>query len=174
MKHDEKRCTKCKTVKSSSEFYNRKAALDGLTSWCKECKVIHGRAKRKEWFDKNRDSRNKKQREWYQKNREATLKQQRGRYASDSEYRDLCILREKARKVGLSVEMYQQTWDHLYSLQVGCCGICGRHASEIQLVMDHRHSDMLIRGLLCGNCNTALGMLGDDPIRVKGMLQYLK
>ena len=30
-----------------------------------------------------------------------------------------------------------------------------------------------IRGLLCGTCNTALGMLGDDIGRINGLADYL-
>jgi hypothetical protein len=39
----EKRCTKCKTVKSASDFVRAKRTKTGLTSWCKECQNTSGK-----------------------------------------------------------------------------------------------------------------------------------
>lgn len=43
------------------------------------------------------------------------------------------------------------------------CKACG---DETKLVVDHCHETGLIRGLLCRNCNTALGQLKDSTARV--------
>lgn len=39
--------------------------------------------------------------------------------------------------------------------------------------LDHCHASGKIRGVLCRKCNTALGLLGDDPYKVKALLDYL-
>jgi 5-methylcytosine-specific restriction endonuclease McrA len=39
------------------------------------------------------------------------------------------------------------------------CALCGDHAAEH---VDHRHSDGELRGVLCFNCNRALGYFDDD------------
>jgi Recombination endonuclease VII len=43
-----------------------------------------------------------------------------------------------------------------------------------KLHIDHCHLKKKVRGLLCFNCNTALGLLEDSPRRIKNLLKYLK
>lgn len=59
-----KECTKCKEVKELEEFYRRKAARDGRSSWCKVCHSKKTKAHRVANPDKYR----KWQREWYKNN----------------------------------------------------------------------------------------------------------
>lgn len=39
-------------------------------------------------------------------------------------------------------------------------------------VLDHDHKTGKIRGVLCNNCNTALGLLKDDVLRIEKLKQY--
>ena len=71
------------------------------------------------------------------------------------------------RQYGLSVAMY----DLMVLSQEGRCLICNR---TTQLHVDHDHVNSRIRGLLCGPCNTGLGMFGDDPRLLMVAAQYLK
>ena len=41
------------------------------------------------------------------------------------------------------------------------CEICGREAQR--LCLDHCHETGVFRGMLCRSCNTALGLMGDNP-----------
>lgn len=50
------------------------------------------------------------------------------------------------------------------------CWIC---QSTTKLVVDHCHSTGVIRGVLCSNCNTALGMFKDDLERLTRGIEYL-
>lgn len=60
------------------------------------------------------------------------------------------------------------------------CGICGNQRSAAQeLHIDHDHTccrgcDKCVRGLLCGNCNRALGIFGDDIERIQRAIEYLE
>ena len=116
----------------------------------------------------------KKRKEYYQKNREKVRIQAKERYTNDGEFRESCILREKARHVGLSVDEYTKKYDELLELQAGCCAICGQHISQVQLVMDHRHSDMLVRGLLCSPCNLSIGGMWENPTRLRRAADYIE
>jgi hypothetical protein len=51
------------------------------------------------------------------------------------------------------------------------CGICA--ASEI-LYIDHDHATGKPRGLLCPNCNTAIGRFREDPALFAAALAYLE
>lgn len=61
--------------------------------------------------------------------------------------------------------------------QHNCCKICGTHEHKQihkKLVVDHCHSSGAVRGLLCNNCNTALGLLRDDTELFESCIKYLK
>lgn len=79
---------------------------------------------------------------------------------------------------GLSLATYLE----LLKRQQNSCGCCGRgikarwatiNASE-RACVDHCHDTGVIRGLLCTNCNTGIGLLGDNLNGVKKALTYLK
>ena len=58
--------------------------------------------------------------------------------------------------------------------QTGLCAICGNGNNQNRtLLTDHQHGTGKIRGMLCGNCNSGLGMFQDDPIRITKALEYL-
>ena len=46
--------------------------------------------------------------------------------------------------------------------------------SKMDLVVDHDHATGKVRGLLCHNCNRALGLLQDSLPAIKNALLYLE
>lgn len=56
----------------------------------------------------------------------------------------------------------------------GACEVCKRTEPEIKLVADHCHDSSLFRGTLCAQCNAALGLLGNDPNRIKRLRKYIE
>src|SRR6266436_3936895 len=69
------------------------------------------------------------------------------------------------RSRGINVSW--QEFETQYNLQGGLCGICQikvKLDSEYKTdsaVLDHDHETMRFRGILCNNCNRALGLLSD-------------
>jgi len=61
---EKKRCTKCKTEKTVSEFYSHTLTPDGYCSWCKVCKL----KKAKEWRDNNQDKVKARAKRYYSEN----------------------------------------------------------------------------------------------------------
>lgn len=58
--------------------------------------------------------------------------------------------------------------------QSGNCGICKRKLTfETRFELDHSHSNQKVRGLLCGRCNRALGLLKDNPTIIQNAINWL-
>jgi hypothetical protein len=56
------------------------------------------------------------------------------------------------------------------------CAICRRKLSDAPrgMMIDHDHTDGHFRGLLCFQCNIALGLAFDSPERLEAMARYLR
>lgn len=44
---------------------------------------------------------------------------------------------------------------------------------DCRLQVDHNHKTGEVRGMLCGPCNRAVGLLKDDPERMAALIHYL-
>lgn len=54
------------------------------------------------------------------------------------------------------------------------CDICGTaFDGRTQKNLDHDHGTKRIRGVLCANCNLAIGLLGNDPSLLARAMAYL-
>lgn len=73
------------------------------------------------------------------------------------------------RKYGLTLEDYQV----LFEQQNGVCAICKETESYRMLAVDHNHETNKVRGLLCGNCNRALGLFRDSPSLLQIAKEYV-
>jgi hypothetical protein len=56
--------------------------------------------------------------------------------------------------------------------QLGRCAVCGLLTAP-DLHVDHDHRTNKVRGLLCGKCNKAIGLLNDDPALLMSAKRYL-
>lgn len=97
-------------------------------------------------------------------------------YCSDFCKRYAYIEAYYIRNYDLTIEAYLD----LAEKQNFRCAICnkenfvmGANHSGV-LVVDHNHNTGEIRGLLCHNCNRALGLLQDDINIVKNIIPYLE
>jgi hypothetical protein len=75
--------------------------------------------------------------------------------------------------------VYGITRDELAAMiaaQDGKCAIChgAPNGAGDRLHIDHCHNTNKVRGLLCSRCNTAIGLLGDDPERAESAAAYLR
>jgi hypothetical protein len=60
-----------------------------------------------------------------------------------------------------------------YERQEGCCAICKDGIELMDSAIDHNHETGEFRGVLCKQCNRALGMFEDSPIVLRSALEYL-
>ena len=54
------------------------------------------------------------------------------------------------------------------------CHLCGVSGDERRMCVDHCHETGRVRGMLCGRCNTALGVLGDNVAGLLRAVNYLR
>ena len=69
---------------------------------------------------------------------------------------------------GLSEEQY----DNMFESQGRVCKICKKSQTR-RLSVDHDHTTGKVRGLLCTNCNTGIGLLMDSPELLREAANYL-
>lgn len=167
-----KTCSLCKQALPWADFYKDRRSPDGYTPKCKECKkpqiyayakTANGRAASKRFIKKwSATPTGKEKISGYQKKYKA----------SKGGYRPFTL-----RGRGLTAEHYNK----LLLRQKGCCAICGVHESTYRQIgskrhfaIDHDHDTGKIRGLLCNSCNLGIGALGDNPIRLRAAVRYLK
>lgn len=108
------------------------------------------------------------------------MKEQRRRDGRGKAIRRKSLL---LRRYGLT----QEAFDELLAEQGGGCAICGSadpKSNHGQWHIDHDHAccsshtehtcGSCVRGLLCGPCNLAIGLLEDDPERLESAARYLR
>lgn len=96
---------------------------------------------------------------------------QPSRYAANkARYRDGALM----RLYGIN----QAGKDALLAAQHGCCAICKAELSTLRTspkfaCVDHCHKTGRVRGILCKECNTAIGMLQDSTDFLLAAVDYL-
>jgi hypothetical protein len=78
-----------------------------------------------------------------------------------------------ARRLSHTLRKYRITreqYEWIREKQNGSCAICGRRK---RLVIDHCHKNGKVRGLLCSACNSAVGLLRDNPETARKLGEYL-
>lgn len=118
---------------------------------------------------------------YYEKNKETILakgKESPAAKAARKRYREKPETKEKQRQYrliniyGITVEEYEEL---LISQNYKCAG-CATHQAELTktLNVDHDHDTGEVRGLLCGNCNRALGLVKDNTKTLLNLITYLE
>lgn len=167
-------CMECKHSKDLKHYKTTKAG--NLRRICTPCYKAK-RAGYKDTFYGNPD------------NLEHKKAQERAKYYSDPERtqrrREYTInwksqrpdyrMKSKLKKYGLTLEQYRAILEN----QGGCCAICRLPPSELlrgkikQLSVDHNHHTGRVRALLCGPCNSAIGLLKESTELMLAAATYI-
>lgn len=156
------------------------AAVKAAQKKCYQANTDYYKKKSLEYHHENRDLVLKKQRDRWQKNRDILIPKLRQRRTANIE---VCRKRERdqywtprglnnvlRRNFGITIEEYNA----LLEKQNGVCAICQSKHKTMRLSVDHCHKTGKVRGLLCGRCNTGIGMLLDSPELVTAAKKYLE
>tara|TARA_R100000365_G_C2732526_1_gene62509 strand:- start:268 stop:669 length:402 start_codon:yes stop_codon:yes gene_type:complete len=72
---------------------------------------------------------------------------------------------------------YNLTEEQFKNMIIDCnnkCTICEQSFNDIKMCIDHSHDTGKVRGLLCDDCNKALGLFKDSTVNLKNAIDYLK
>lgn len=144
-----KACIKCHIEKRLIDFYRESLNKDGRANVCKICRNI----KTEEWRIKNREKYNADMRLYYKNNRDAVISS------------------KLKQKYGITLQQKNE----MLEKQDHRCWICKKtnQSKKRPFVIDHRHHDLKIRGILCYGCNRALHTLDDQGL-LHQALAYLE
>ena len=79
---------------------------------------------------------------------------------------------DRFRRLGITPEQYEQ----MLIEQKFSCAICESKLESsryTKFAVDHCHKTGKTRGLLCTQCNTALGLMKDSIVRLQAAVDYL-
>ncbi len=87
------------------------------------------------------------------------------------EYRekDSWTLAKRCARRGITPEQLVNRFER----QECCCAICKQEIKISESAIDHNHQTGEFRGILCKQCNRALGMFQDNPKILQNALEYL-
>jgi len=175
---DKKYCPRCDKDKGWTAFGKNKSTKTGLASWCKKCCRKYQkdlRACRRHdaaGIKKDRERGNQYGRNYRSKkaNRDHLNAGARRRNATP-ERRRSHRSNHFVREYGINLDQVE----HMIAVQEHCCPICGEEfTDDRRWHVDHDHAANRVRGVLCHNCNTGIGMLRDDPSLLRSAIEYLE
>lgn len=162
LKFDLRTCRICKQEKSLSDFYGRRRLC--LICYATQCKVYRETHKGEiqRYIDQTKEERTLQKHNYYQQNQDK-IKEYRQHHKA--QVRDSHL----KRKYGLSLLQ----WNIKFDSQNRECEIC-KITKTTYWQTDHNHITGKIRGILCTNCNRALGHLKDNPQILKNAISYIE
>jgi hypothetical protein len=134
----------------------------------------HYREIQKKSRERNLDACRARSRDYHQKHKERLSKYHK-QWQKDN--REHARFKKVLRNFGLSSDKYQQIMEEQNNL----CAICRKPETRrdkrtghiMRLSVDHDHRNGVVRGLLCGACNAALGHFDDDCDRLRSAINYI-
>lgn len=170
-----KTCKKCGASKPATAeyFHKHNATRDRLDQRCKTCQ---SKTKKKVYQD-NKDEINERTTAYAKANPEIVrainkrAKKKKGYQPPSAERAARSVFIKRMRTYGLTPVEYFLMIEN----QRNCCKSCGDpFKSSKDRHIDHSHVTGKVRGLLCHACNVTLGLMKDDPVKLKNLIAYLE
>ncbi len=156
-----KRCKHCHEDKPLEDFYTDKKARDGRRPECKACNLERRAAK----YRANPRPAIERALRWQRENPDR-VRANMARFTA-SGHRKISNRKSRLkRKYGITLEQFEA----MLAAQGGGCAICGKPGADN---VDHDHDTGRVRGILCFNCNVAIGHVANDEDRLAAAMAYL-
>lgn len=147
-----KTCTKCTTYKTFDEYYRLRVSTDGCQSWCKACMIAYSTAKMRRTHGQAAARARKEQRVKDDRTKDGRTSAERVHYT----YRIPLAEAQRLRAIP----------------QCQCCGKPISVEARTHSI-DHDYDRGRVRGVLCLQCNTGIGKLGDTSDGIEQAAYYL-
>jgi len=125
--------------------------------------------KRKKWNLDHKEEIRKYKKRWKLEHKEKVKEYSKNRYKRKKDHYKKWHLN---KSYGIDAEKF----NIMLKSQKNRCGICKKEFTNIypfRPCVDHEHTGGKIRGLLCGNCNIAIGLLKDDLTILHNALKWV-
>lgn len=123
-----------------------------------------------EYYLRKKTEINERNNQWWEENKDYGNAYNRGKYWSMSD--DDRVKRNKkhdpkarAKKYGISLEVYLE-------MRERPCAVCGEKREK--MCIDHCHQTKIVRDTLCHQCNSALGMMLENPNLIMKLHDYAR
>lgn len=155
-------CAKCSAKDVERATAYRATHLDEVNAYRRDWAIANR--------ERTRDKRNADAKRCYQRNRERVLARQKG-WRQDPANRAKKKSRELKSKYGITLAQ----WTGMFKAQGERCAICRRTEPDGRgWATDHDHDTGEVRGVLCVNCNAAIGMFFENSENMRRAIKYLK
>lgn len=147
-----KTCTRCDVYKPYEQYYHLRTTRDGRQSWCKACTISYNTAKNRRNGTVNASKQRKQE-------RVANTRTRDGRSSAERVHYTYHISLERAERLRA----------------IPLCQCCNKPISveDRTHTIDHDYDRGQVRGVLCIQCNTGIGKLGDSLDGIEQAAYYL-
>lgn len=125
----------------------------------------------RQWKEKNPERYQELTRNHSEKNREKMTARSAAWYRENKDRARQTTRKNKLQRYGLTVEQFSA----MLASQSGKCPICQMELKSPKVpAVDHDHQTGAVRGILCRQCNAAIGQLQDNPTVLRRAAEYLE
>jgi len=161
-------CKTCRQVHKYRTDAARREQLKAQVRAARQTRKDHVRAIARASHARNRVARNATSRAYYQLHKARLVADTKTPEAQAA--RKANKQRQKLRRYGLTAVQFAA----MATAQQGLCALCKRPPGAKGLAIDHCHHTGHVRALLCGPCNTGLGLFREDAALLEAAANYVK
>lgn len=171
----EKKCSRCKENKKINLYYKNIREKGGYSNLCKKCETERDnkryQKKKQERIGLVLNPNDKKKCNVCLEEKFLTLFHRS--FTGKQLVCYCCIECQSDQRIKKTYGITSKEKENIFIAQNNSCAICENNFQLNKIVIDHNHFNNQRRGLLCRQCNTALGMLKENVSTIEKMKEYI-
>mgnify|MGYP003920597693 CR=1 FL=1 len=162
------------TCQDCDKTFEREYLRGTVPKRCPECMKEERRLAQLRSYANDPEHAQARSRKWREQNLEQAREATRRYMAKQRRENPEAARRAKLRS---TYKLTDEELDAVFERAKGACEACGILFGDDQAtkpVIDHDHDTGVVRGVLCANCNSGIGMMGDDPERLRQAAAFIE